>query len=145
MVKLLKKLLAFTLKQYDVGMLPGAVNDLWQRTTGYLSLINTCIILPTGYYVLEDKIHQYMPGMTFWLLLSVGLIFSVLALTVVYKILLPSSIKYGNYMRYKHHELLARDIGLLKAQLDRIEKKLSGVDFGIVQDSVGKEVNDGKG
>jgi len=125
MVKLLKKLLAFTLKQYDVGMLPGAVNDLWQRSIGYFSIVNTFLIIPTAYYVLEEKIHQYMPGMTFWLLLSIGLVLAVMGLAFVYKVLMPSSLKYGNYMRCKHHDPIMGNLIEVKKQLDRIEKKLS--------------------
>lgn len=110
------RLKKFILKQYGY-LRVGAVYDTYSKTIGVIGLINALFIIPTGWEVwAKDFVQQYFPWMTFWLFASFGTIALLMGMIFIFKILVPSSAQYGNYMRAKHKDITRRDIANIEIQ-----------------------------
>lgn len=105
--------------QKNTGQLIGAVNELFGRTSFYITVINFLLLIVTAYYTtIRNFIHIPFIWFMFIVLLVV-----LIAMVIEYVIILPSSVIFQNTQAYKHDNPLKDDIKLILKRLDDIEKR----------------------
>lgn len=113
------------LKQYDIGAWLGALKDLFGRTVFYISIINFALIsITTWDLTVKGYVHTVFPWFTYPMFVVTLLFIVATAFIIEYKLILPSSIKWGNLQSYTHRSYYRRDIEAVLEQLKEIKERL---------------------
>ncbi len=116
------------LKQYNLGMWPGAIRDMYGRATFDASPIQYFMMAATTYVVTaKDYIHQYIPWFSFGMFLVLFILIIWLLMLLDWKFLTPSSIRLSNALGYAHGSPIETDFIEVKRELSEIKALLRNI------------------
>ncbi|MFC2010898.1 hypothetical protein ACFLUR_01235 [Chloroflexota bacterium] len=94
----------------------GASHDIYSRVAFYISAVNTVMIFGVFYATVikpTPVLNWITLQLFFFMVLSVALVAAI----IVWKIIIPQLIAYGNFQGYRHDNPLRKDIEEIKQLL----------------------------
>jgi hypothetical protein len=102
----------------------GGMQDIYGRVVGYVSVINTLMLAGVFYNTVIIK-TPWLNWMSVPLFIAIGIVTVFTLSVLVWKLIIPRMIAYGNYQGYKHSNPLRDDVKKLDDKLNLIMKYMN--------------------
>ncbi len=110
------------LKQYNMGMGLGMLKDSYGRAAAYQMPVTMFLALLTAYntMMLRPELSHITQWFNFPLFVGIAVVSMLFLMLFVWKVEIPSSVKYVNKMAFQHHNLIKE---LIEGMEERQNKK----------------------